>query len=169
MLNDFMPRFKPYDYRQDWMVSIRFAAQLPEGSLEYAFHHLIEERVSEEWFEALYRNDEIGRPAYSPKLLLKVILLPYARGHTRPRREHKGTEARLGGRGSVARIARGHGGGWGGGGGREPEMRTYRGAIMSTLKHGGVRARNEGAHAGNHREDGDDPFRFPPYDATLRG
>ena len=75
-----MSRFKPYDYRQDWMVSISFAAQLPEGSLEYAFHHLIEERLSEEWFESLYQNDEIGRPAYSPKLLLKVILLGYARG-----------------------------------------------------------------------------------------
>ncbi len=70
LLNDFMPRFKPYDYRQDWMVSISFAAQLPEGSLEYAFHHLIEERLSEEWFEDLYANEEIGRPAYSPKLLL---------------------------------------------------------------------------------------------------
>ena len=80
LLDDFMPRFKPYDYRQDWMVSISFAAQLPEGSLEYAFHHLIEERVAEEWFESLYQNDEIGRPAYSPKLLLKVILLGYARG-----------------------------------------------------------------------------------------
>ena len=81
-----MPRFKPYDYRQYWMVSISFAAQLPEGSLEYAFHHLIEERVSEEWFEALYANEEIGRPAYSPKLLLKVILLGYARGMIGSRR-----------------------------------------------------------------------------------
>ncbi len=62
------------------MVPIRLEAQLPEGSLEYALHHLIEERVPEEWFEALYLNDEIGRPAYSPKLLLKVILLGYARG-----------------------------------------------------------------------------------------
>ncbi|MEO8950553.1 MAG: transposase [Chthoniobacterales bacterium] len=62
------------------MVSISFAAQLPEGSLEYAFHHLIEERVEDEWFESLYQSDEIGRPGYSPKLLLKVILLGYARG-----------------------------------------------------------------------------------------
>jgi len=30
-----------------------FEAQLPEGSLEYALHHLTEERVPEEWFEAL--------------------------------------------------------------------------------------------------------------------
>ena len=62
------------------MVPLKLEAQLPEGSLEYALHHLIEERVPDAWFEALYANDEIGRPAYSPRLLLKVILLGYARG-----------------------------------------------------------------------------------------
>ena len=65
------------------MVPIKLEAQLPEGSLEYALHHLIEERVLDAWFEELYANDEIGRPAYSPKLLLKVILLGYARGINR--------------------------------------------------------------------------------------
>lgn len=75
-----MPRFKPYDYRQGLMVPINLEEQLPEGTLEYALHHLIEERVPDEWFEALYGNDEIGRPAYSPRLLLKVLLLGYARG-----------------------------------------------------------------------------------------
>ena len=80
LLRDSMPRFKPYDYRQDLMVPLKLEAQLPEGSLEYALHHLIEERVPDAWFETLYANDEIGRPAYSPRLLLKVILLGYARG-----------------------------------------------------------------------------------------
>jgi transposase len=75
-----MPRFKPYDYRQSLMVPVTLEDQLTPGTLEHALHHLIEERVSEKWFEELYANDEIGRPAYSPKLLLKVILLGYARG-----------------------------------------------------------------------------------------
>src|SRR5450755_2239025 len=75
-----MPRFKPYDYRQGLMVPVTPEEQFLEGSLEYALHHLIEERIAESWFEDLYANDEIGRPAYSPKLLLKVILLGYARG-----------------------------------------------------------------------------------------
>ena len=75
-----MPRFKPYDYRQGLMVSVTPEAQFLEGSLEYALHHLIEERIAESWFDGLYANDELGRPAYSPKLLLKVILLGYARG-----------------------------------------------------------------------------------------
>lgn len=76
----FMPRFKPYDYRQGLMVPVTPEEQFLEGSLEYALHHLVEERIAESWFEELYANDEFGRPAYSPKLLLKVILLGYSRG-----------------------------------------------------------------------------------------
>jgi len=75
-----MPRFKPYDYRQSLMVALTLEEQLPAGSLEYALHHLIEERIEESWFDDLYANEEFGRPAYAPKLLLKVILLGYARG-----------------------------------------------------------------------------------------
>jgi transposase len=75
-----MPRFKPYDYRQGLLVPLTLDKQLVEGSLEYALHHLIEERIEEAWFEELYANDEVGRPAYSPKLLLKVILFGYSRG-----------------------------------------------------------------------------------------
>jgi len=75
-----MPRFKPYDYRQGLMVTLTPEAQFLPGSLEAALHYLIEERIPEDWFEDLYANDELGRPAYSPKLLLKVLLLGYARG-----------------------------------------------------------------------------------------
>ena len=86
LLPDSMPRFKPYDYGQDLMVPINLEEQLIEGTLEYALHHLIEERVEEKWFEEFYANEETGRPAYSPKLLLKVILLGYARGLVGSRR-----------------------------------------------------------------------------------
>ena len=75
-----MPRFKPYDYRQSLMVPLVLEEQLAPGSLEHALHHLIEERIADSWFEDLYANDQLGRPAYSPKLLLKVILLGYSRG-----------------------------------------------------------------------------------------
>ncbi len=75
-----MPRFKPYDYRQGLMVTLTPEAQFLPGSLEAALHYLIEERIPEDWFEDLYANDELGRPAYSPKLLLKILLLGYARG-----------------------------------------------------------------------------------------
>ena len=81
-----MPRFKPYDYRQGLFVPVVLQDQLLEGSFEYALHHLIEERIEEEWFETLYANDDTGRPAYSPKLLLKVILFGYSRGIVGSRR-----------------------------------------------------------------------------------
>jgi len=80
LIEPFMPRFKPYDYRQGLMVPLTLEKQMVEGSLEYALHHLIEERIDEAWFEELYANEEVGRPAYSPKLLLKVILFGYSRG-----------------------------------------------------------------------------------------
>lgn len=81
-----MPRFKPYDYRQSLFVPLVLQDQLVAGSLEHAIHHLIEDRIEEEWFESLYQNDETGRPAYSPKLLLKVILFGYSRGMLGSRR-----------------------------------------------------------------------------------
>jgi len=70
-----MPRFKPYDYRQGLMVPLVLEDQLPAGSLEGVLHQLIEDRIEDAWFEDLYANDEFGRPADAPKLLLKVILL----------------------------------------------------------------------------------------------
>jgi hypothetical protein len=32
------------------------------------------------FFEGKYRNDETGRAAYDPKILLKIVLLAYSRG-----------------------------------------------------------------------------------------
>jgi transposase len=32
------------------------------------------------WFDENYQNDDIGRLAYDPKVLLKVVLLGYSRG-----------------------------------------------------------------------------------------
>src|SRR5438067_6938122 len=75
-----MPRFKPCSYEQKVLVPLSLEDQLLEGSLEYAIHHLIEERVDERWFSHLYHNEETGRRAFPPKLLLKVILFGYSRG-----------------------------------------------------------------------------------------
>jgi len=75
-----MPRFKPCSYEQKVFIPLSLDEQLLEGSLEYAIHHLIEERVEERWFSHLYHNEQTGCRAYSPKLLLKVILFGYSRG-----------------------------------------------------------------------------------------
>lgn len=75
-----MPRYKPYDYNQLMMVPVSLEEQLVPGTLEYAIHQLIEERVDTRIFDAKYRNEENGRPAYDPKVLLKVVLFGYSRG-----------------------------------------------------------------------------------------
>jgi transposase len=54
--------------------------QLMPGTLEFAIHTLVENRLHTSRFETYYRNDETGRMAYNPKILLKIVLLGYARG-----------------------------------------------------------------------------------------
>jgi len=75
-----MARFKPVSYAQTLMVPIILEKQLVPGTLEFAIHHLIETRIDISPFETKIRNDETGRPAYNPKVILKAVLLAYLRG-----------------------------------------------------------------------------------------
>jgi transposase len=54
--------------------------QLMAGTLEFALHTLVETRMDMSRFAERFCNDETGRSAYDPKLLLKIVLLAYARG-----------------------------------------------------------------------------------------
>jgi len=54
--------------------------QLIPGTLEFAIHTLVDEKIDTSIFEERYRNDETGRWAYDPKVLLKVVLFGYSRG-----------------------------------------------------------------------------------------
>jgi transposase len=80
-----MARYKPYDYRQTKMLPVRFEEQILPGTFEYTLNRLIEESIDLSVFEARYRNDEGGAPAYDPAILLKIILLAYSRGITSSR------------------------------------------------------------------------------------
>ena len=40
-----MARYKPYDYDQLMMVPVSLEDQLMPGTLEYAIHHVVEERL----------------------------------------------------------------------------------------------------------------------------
>jgi transposase len=81
-----MPRYKPYDYDQLMMIPVTLEQQLVPGTLEYAIHRLIEERVDTSIFDERYRNEETGRTAYDPKVLLKIVLFAYSRGILHSRR-----------------------------------------------------------------------------------
>lgn len=80
-----MPNFIPYDYRQDTMVVINFEDQILPGTFEHALHLLIEHKLDLSAFHEVYHNDEQGRPAYDPAILLKIILFAYSKGITSSR------------------------------------------------------------------------------------
>jgi transposase/IS5 family transposase len=75
-----MAKFKTYDYRQRVLLPVSLEDQLMPGTLEFAIHNLVEKRLDMTIFQGKYRNDETGRAAYDPKILLKVVLLAYSRG-----------------------------------------------------------------------------------------
>ena len=80
-----MPKFKPYNYNQDAMVVINFAEQIQPGTFEFTLHHLIENHIDLSAFYDKYNNDEGGRKAYDPAVLLKIILFAYSKGITSSR------------------------------------------------------------------------------------
>jgi len=75
-----MARYKHYDYDQLMMVPVSLEEQLIPGTLEYAIHHVVEEQLDLSLFDDRYCNDETGRKAIAPKLLLKIVLFGYSRG-----------------------------------------------------------------------------------------
>ena len=75
-----MAKYKNYDYSQSLLIPVSLEDQLMPGTLEFAIHALVEHRMDISVFDENYQNDETGRRAYDPKILLKVVLLGYSRG-----------------------------------------------------------------------------------------
>ena len=75
-----MAKYKPYDYSQSLLIPVSLQEQLMPGTLEFAIHTLVEGRMDMSVFDDKYQNDETGRRAYDPKVLLKAVLLAYSRG-----------------------------------------------------------------------------------------
>ncbi|NIS80098.1 MAG: transposase, partial [Anaerolineales bacterium] len=75
-----MAKYKQYSYKQMVMLSVSLEDQIVPGTLEFAIHTLVEERMDVSRFDENYQNDETGRLAYDPKVLLKVVLFGYSRG-----------------------------------------------------------------------------------------
>lgn len=75
-----MAKYKHYEYSQSVLIPVCLEEQLMPGTLEFAIHTLVETRIDTCIFEDRYHNDETGRWAYDPKILLKVVLFAYSRG-----------------------------------------------------------------------------------------
>jgi transposase len=74
-----MPRFKVVDYSPRFLP-VDLSRQLLPGTFEFALHHLLEHELDLSEIESRYCNDEVGASAYEPRILLKIVLLAYARG-----------------------------------------------------------------------------------------
>jgi transposase len=81
-----MAKYKRYDFSQSLLIPVYFEEQLIPGTLEFAIHTLVETRMNMSIFDDNYQNDETGRHAYDPKILLKVVLFAYSRGLISSRR-----------------------------------------------------------------------------------
>ena len=75
-----MAKFKPCNENQLVMLPISLQDQLVPDTLEHTISRLVEKHIDLSVFDARYNNDETGATAIHPKVLLKVILLAYARG-----------------------------------------------------------------------------------------
>jgi len=84
-----MARYKDYDYSQMKMIPVSFERQILPGSFEYSLSYLIDNELDLGAFEQHYCNDDNGRPAYDPRLLLKIVILAYAKGITSSRQIEK--------------------------------------------------------------------------------
>jgi transposase len=81
-----MARYKTYDYAQTVLVAVSLDEQLAPGTLEHTIHYVVENRLDLSGYDQERCNDDTGRPGYDPRVLLKVVLLGYARGMLSSRR-----------------------------------------------------------------------------------
>jgi len=79
-IEELMAKFKPLNENQLVMLPISLQDQLVPGTLEHTISQLVDQHVDLSVFDARYNNDETGATAIHPKILLKVILLAYAKG-----------------------------------------------------------------------------------------
>lgn len=75
-----MARYKPYDVHQDKFIPVSFRDQILPGSFEHALNAIVNEHLDLAPFAQRYANDETGRLAYDPAVLLKIVLYGYYKG-----------------------------------------------------------------------------------------
>ncbi|WP_206196761.1 hypothetical protein [Zooshikella ganghwensis] len=73
-----MPNFKKYNYDQTAMIVINFEEQLQPNIFEFTLHQLIDHHIDLLVFHEKCANDTGGRSAYTPSILLKIILFSKA-------------------------------------------------------------------------------------------
>ena len=90
-----MANYKPDLSCQSKFIPINFSEQILPGTFEYALCYIIENKLDLSGFDAWYHNDKTGAAAYSPAVMLKIILLGYAHGLISSRRIAKACETNI--------------------------------------------------------------------------
>ena len=80
-----MARYKAVDSHLSKLLPVKFSEQIVPGSFEYALNWLVDHEIDLSVFDGRYCNDDAGAAAYHPGVLLKIVLLGYARGLTSSR------------------------------------------------------------------------------------
>ena len=79
-----MARCKSLDTNPQ-VLSVDLARQLLPGTFAHALNHLLDHEVDLTHFDARFKNDATGAPAYPPAMLLNVVLFAYSQGIVRSR------------------------------------------------------------------------------------
>ncbi len=76
-----MPKYIKTDkYQNNVFIPLKLSEQIIEGTLEYTIQYIIDKKINIKPFEKKIKNDSTGRPAWNPKILLKIILYAYSKG-----------------------------------------------------------------------------------------
>lgn len=75
-----MARYKPVEYAQGQLIAISFEKQILSGSFEHAVNFVVDEKLDFSVLDAAHTNDDVGAPAYDPRVMLKIVLFAYSRG-----------------------------------------------------------------------------------------
>lgn len=80
-----MARYKHTDLRQSKLIPVSLDDQIFPETFEHTLSYIIDEVLDLSVFDERYRNDETGRLAYDPAILLKIVLYAYSLGITSSR------------------------------------------------------------------------------------
>ena len=75
-----MARFKETNNRQGQFIPVIFDEQILPGTIEHAICDIIDHHLDLSVCDSRYKNDANGAPAVPPAILLKIILVCYAKG-----------------------------------------------------------------------------------------
>jgi transposase len=75
-----MARFKETNNRQGQFIPLIFDEQILPGTIEHAICDIIDHHLDLSVCDSRYKNDANGAPAVPPAILLKIILVCYAKG-----------------------------------------------------------------------------------------